>query len=103
MSMKKRQGVRVKQTNDYTTVWISANVTYRWASGEYGTGRWPLSRLGGKRLRAEFDSYGNLVDYAINGRYPTYDASVEEFNALMEWAIGTSRPTSRDAGQEEVA
>lgn len=52
-------------------VWLSANDTYRFASGSYGTGRWPCSVLSGHAVFVEFDSRGNLVDYSGPADAPT--------------------------------
>jgi len=46
-------------------IWLSENDTYRFASGFYGTGRWPCSELSGKRVFVEFDSVGDLVDLDV--------------------------------------
>jgi len=46
-------------------IWLSENDTYRFASGFYGTGRWPCSELSGKRVFVEFDSAGELVDLDV--------------------------------------
>lgn len=45
-------------------IWLSANDTYRFAVGYYGTGKWPCSVLSGERCFVAFDSRGDLVDYA---------------------------------------
>src|SRR5690606_10072863 len=45
-------------------IWLSANDTYRFASGYYGTGRWPCSILSGHACFVEFASNGDLVDYS---------------------------------------
>ena len=45
-------------------VWLSANDTYRFASGFYGTGCWPCSALSGHAVVVEFDPRGDLVDYS---------------------------------------
>ena len=51
--------------NTYSrSVWLSANDTYRFASGYYDTGRWPCSVLAGNRAFVQFASNGDLVDYA---------------------------------------
>ena len=45
-------------------VWLSANDTYLFAVGAYGTGRWPCSELSGHRVFIKFDSRGDLVEYS---------------------------------------
>lgn len=44
-------------------IWLSANDTYRFASGYYGTGKWPCSALSGNAVFVEFDANGDLIDY----------------------------------------
>lgn len=62
----------------YVKLWLSASDTYEWAHRPGAS--WPCSTLSGKRLFAEFDSRGDLVDMAINGRSTDCDAN--EFNAI---------------------
>ena len=57
------------------TLWVSAAQTAEWGR------RWPLSRLRGHRLVAQFDARGNLVDYKVDGRGGA-DIPSDEFNAL---------------------
>ena len=47
-------------------MWLSSSDTYNWATrpGE----SWPCSDLRGNRVFVEFDSAGDLVDLAINGK-----------------------------------
>ena len=59
-------------------VWLSANDTYLFAVGAYGTGRWPCSQLSGHRVFIEFDSRGDLVDY-----YGPPDVSNSELMACL--------------------
>jgi len=48
-------------------LWLSARDTYEWANR---SGRaWPCSTLSGKRLFAEFDAVGDLIDLTVGGRY----------------------------------
>jgi hypothetical protein len=54
--------MRVKQTKYGTVVQLSARDTQRWAS------RWPCSTLGGKRVSAQYDEKGDLVDLMVDGR-----------------------------------
>ena len=72
-----------KQKDDkgrVVAVWISASETDRWA--RRADNFWPGSILAGKRLRVEFDSAGNLVDLAINGREGECDA--HELDAMLD-------------------
>ena len=45
-------------------IWLSANDTFRFAYGTYGTGKWPCSVLSGEKCFVEFASNGDLVDYS---------------------------------------
>ena len=45
-------------------IWLSANDTERFASGYYGTGRWPCSVLSGRACFVEFAGNGDLIDYS---------------------------------------
>ena len=54
----------MKIQKDTRKVWLSANDTQRFASGYYGTGRWPCSVLAGHAVFAEFASNGDLLDYS---------------------------------------
>jgi len=75
-----------------TKLWISANETYLWA---HKTGAsWPCSQLSGKRLFAEFDRNGDLVDMAINGRSGV-DIPADEFNAITTDFLPEDHPARR--------
>lgn len=82
------RGVRKVTKHGYTTVWISADATWRWAM----SADWPCSELSNRRLRAEFDKYGNLVDLQVNGRSGV-TVPVQELNAILYDLIGTEHPT----------
>jgi hypothetical protein len=65
----------LKNDDGRISLWLSANDTYEWAT------HWPCSQLSGKRLFAEFEPNGDLVDMAING-HSGVDVSADEFNAI---------------------
>ena len=73
--------MRVDSGKYGTKVWLSATDTYEWAH-RIGAA-WPCSTLSGKRLWAEFDSTGDLVDMAINGGRGDQECDGHEFNAIM--------------------
>ena len=61
-------------------LWLSARDTYRWATRP---GRaWPCSTLSGKRLFAEFDAVGDLVDLTVNGRVASVHIDGVELDAI---------------------
>ena len=70
--------MRIKQNEYGVKLWLSANNTYDWAHRPGVS--WPCSTLAGKRVFAEFDNHGDLVDVAINGRLADCDGN--EFNAI---------------------
>ena len=81
--------MRVQRNGDYTTVWASADDTYRWAHREGAA--WPCSTLADRRLRAEFQR-GDLVDLDFNGGRGDQDCDAHEFNAFCDDIIsGTFR------------
>ena len=66
--------MRLKENNGDLTIWLSANDTYNWARN------WPASELSNKRLMAQFDYRGNLIDVTIDGR--SGDCPLDEFNSI---------------------
>jgi hypothetical protein len=66
-------------------LWLSENDTYNWAHRDGAS--WPCSTLSGKRLFAEFDNHGNLVDMAINGGRGDQECDGHEFNAITNDAF----------------
>lgn len=79
--------MRTQKHGTTIKVWLSASETYAWAHRAGNS--WPCSQLSGHRIFAEFDR-GNLVDLAIDGR--SRDIDVNEFNAIIEDKLGSSRP-----------
>lgn len=72
------------------TLLVSARETTEWAQ------RWPCSQLRGHRLRAEFASNGDLVDYAVDGKWPA-DILHDEFNALTSDMLRDRLPVTHSA------
>ncbi len=76
--------MRIMKTDNSVKLWLSATDTYNWAhrSGD----SWPCSQLSGRRVFAEFENNGDLVDMAIDGKSKDCDAT--EFNAITSDFIG---------------
>jgi hypothetical protein len=56
---------RVKTSpHGYTQLWLSADDTWTWANRP--NAKWPCSSIAGKRLYAEFEPNGDLVDMALD-------------------------------------
>ena len=66
-------------------IWVSASDTYAWATRAGSS--WPCSTLSGRRVFAEFDSGGDLVDVAVDGK-PADDIDGHEFSAMMDDLLG---------------
>jgi hypothetical protein len=83
--------MRVKQTESgQLKVWLSADDTEHWAS-RLGAA-WPCSQLRGRRVFAEFDSRGDLVDLAIDGGRGDQDCDGTEFSACLTDHIASRFP-----------
>lgn len=81
--------MRISKTEtDELHLWLTANDTYNWAHRDGSA--WPCSQLSGKRVHAEFDGRGDLVDFSVEGRRPEIDAN--EFNAITSDFIRTKYP-----------
>lgn len=65
-------------------IWLSANDTYRFATGYYRRGKWPCSFLSGKMVFVEFDNRGDLVDLVINNGKGEQDCQNNELMACIE-------------------
>ena len=70
---------RLQKTEHGTKIWLSANDTDNWAH-KLGDS-WPCSQLSGRRVFAEFDARGDLVDMAIDGS-SAVDCAADEFSAI---------------------
>ena len=82
--------MKVQCTAHNAKVWLSANDTYHWAHRTNAT--WPCSFLSGRRVFAEFDRHGDLVDMAIDGGRGDQDCPCDEFDAIMASLVGDSHP-----------
>lgn len=85
--------MRTSITQHGTTLWLSADDTYRWASRTGAS--WPCSQLSGRRVRAEFDARGDLVDLAIDGGRGEQDVDGTEFNAIIADCLPDGHPARR--------
>lgn len=70
--------MRIKRYDQTVKIWASARDTYNWAHRIHES--WPCSELSGNRVFIELDK-GDLVDFAINGKYGDIDAT--ELNAFI--------------------
>jgi len=82
--------MRIKEHNGSLKVWLSANDTYLWATRPGAS--WPCSELRGRRVFAEFDATGDLIDLAIDGGRGEQDCSSDEFNACLTDHIASRYP-----------
>ena len=66
-------------------LWLSADDTYDWANNRPGE-EWPCSTLSGKRVFAQFEDNGDLVDLTINGITGGRDGEVDghELTAMTD-------------------
>lgn len=71
--------MRILSNEHGTRLWLSANDTYNWA--HKAGAAWPCSQLSNRRLFAEFDQRGDLVDMLIDGGRGEQDCDSNEFNA----------------------
>jgi hypothetical protein len=80
----------MKLQKDTRKIWLSANDTRRFASGYYGTGRWPCSALAGHAVFVEFAGNGDLIDY--DG---PEDVSTDELTACISANLTKRSETDR--------
>lgn len=94
--------MKLESNGDSFTIWLSPNDTQRWSKGLAPTnkgGQWPCSELGGRRVRATFDSSG-LLEFLIDGRNITNSTiyvPVDEFSALIADFAETKLPREHAA------
>jgi len=87
---------------DAFTLWLSPNDTQQWTLGfapKGKVGRWPAAELGGRRIRATFDSSG-LLECLVDGRDVTKSriwVPVDEFSAMAADFIETKLPRDHAA------
>ena len=72
--------MKIQRSNQGVKLWLSANDTYNWAHKAGSS--WPCSTLSNKRLFAEFDGSGDLIDLSVNGR-TALNVDGNEFNAIV--------------------
>lgn len=90
--------MRIADFGDETRIWLSANDTWEWAHRPGYA--WPCSTLSGHRLFAAFDSRGDLIEIAVDGRD---DADVDgvELSAItsdfISMRYGPDHPAVRGA------
>ncbi len=73
--------MKIEKQDNTIKLWLSAQDTYQWANKPGG--KWPCSFIAGKRLFAEFNADGDLVDYAVNGKTSAdINLTGDEFNAI---------------------
>ena len=70
-------------------VWLSKRDTHLWASRMQF---WPCSFLRGRKVFAEFDNKGDLVDAVINGGRGDQACPGEEFSACLSDHITRKYP-----------
>lgn len=79
--------MKFKDGGSAVTLWLSASDTDGWANGSLGNGKWPLSYLQGKRVKASWDASG-LFELTVNGSH-TSSVSSDEFNACTSDFLAT--------------
>jgi len=74
--------MRIEAGKGGYTVLISARETTEWANRAEAV--WPCSTLRGRRIRAELDRSGNLIDFKIDGfRRPAGNTDLHELETLL--------------------
>ena len=73
--------MKINRDNRCFKIWLSARDTYNWANRPDS---WPCSFLSDRRVFAEFDAGGDLVDLQIDGGRGDQDCPADEFNACIE-------------------
>ena len=81
--------MRIQRT-DGLKLWLSANDTFKWAHRAGNS--WPCSFLSDKRVFVEYDSNGDLIDIAINGKIVDCDSN--ELNAIIKDHLPANEPIS---------
>jgi hypothetical protein len=81
--------MKVLDNGEVFTIWLSSNDTHQWSLGlapRGKNGRWPVSQLASRRIKATFDTSG-LLDCTVDGRNLSEDSRfwvpVDEFNAIV--------------------
>lgn len=92
--------MRKQQDQHGSKLWLSASDTYSWAHKPGAA--WPCSFLSGRRLFAEFDSRGDLVDLSIDGGRGDQDCPSHELDAIVADYLGDEHPVPVPAGWDKV-
>lgn len=82
--------MRIRRFQSGTKIWLSAHDTRGWAHKPGAV--WPCSFLSGRRLFAEFDARGDLVDMYVDGGRGNQDCPSDEFDAIVSDFIGSAHP-----------
>ena len=77
--------MRILKNEFGTRLWLSANDTYEWAHKPGAA--WPGSFLSDKRVFAEFEANGDLIDLGINNGRGDQDCPSDEFDAIVEYFL----------------
>lgn len=85
--------MRLDHTENGTRIWLSANDTYKWSTKPGAV--WPCSQLRNRRLFAEFDRHGDLVDLCVDGGRGDQDIDSTEFNACITDHLPDGHPAAR--------
>ena len=81
--------MRLKDTGNAFTIWVSADDTYEWARRINNA--WPCSELSGSRFVATFDTNG-LLDLSVDGKDAPGYFDATEFNACVSDLAETRIP-----------
>ena len=81
--------MKIKRDGDNVKLWLSARDTYNWARRPGDA--WPCSFLSGRRLFAEFDGQGDLIDLSIDGGRGDQDCPADEFTAMTDDFLAEER------------
>ena len=74
--------MRHRETGSSLMIWLSAIDTENWAARPGAA--WPCSTLRGRRVFAEFDRSGDLIDLAIDGGKGDQNCDGNEFKAMLD-------------------
>ena len=74
--------MKINRDNRHFKIWLSARDMYNWAHRPGA--RWLGSFLSDRRVFAEFDDGGDLIDLQIDGGHGDQDCPTDEFNACID-------------------
>jgi hypothetical protein len=81
-----------KSGNGRTQLWLNDHDTYQWANRPGA--KWPCSSIAGKRLYAEFEPNGDLVDMALDGDHSA-NVNGSELDAITTDHLPENHPARR--------